>query len=79
MTGTLLSFVDYREEVVVLLQIINHKTRAYIINAAGLKGYLIWEPIKRILKEALVSGRIANYCSYHDNIKLEEVIDQVRK
>ena len=78
-TGTVLSYVDYREEVVVILQNLNHKTRAYIINAAGLKGYLVWEPIKRILKEALVSGRIVNYCLYHDNTKgaidLEKVID----
>ena len=61
-TGTVLSYVDHREEVVVILQNLSHKTRAYIINAAGLKGYLVWEPIKRILKEAKASGRIDNFC-----------------
>ena len=33
------SFMDYKDRVCHLLQRLNHKTRAYIVNAEGLKGF----------------------------------------
>ena len=37
----ILSFFGYREEVVPLLQILAHGTRAYIWNSDGLEGFLV--------------------------------------
>ena len=49
--GVLFTFVDYMEEVVPLLQIISHETRAYIWNANGLHGFLVKQPVMSILED----------------------------
>ena len=40
------AFTDYKDEVVFMMQKLNHATRAYIWNADGLPGYLEWDQNK---------------------------------
>ena len=52
----MLSFVGYRHEVIPIMQRISHGTRAFIISATGLRGFLIkFDPMK-ILREADLKG-----------------------
>ena len=51
-TATILAYVEYRNEILVLMQVLCHSTRAFIRNAGGLKGFLIAEPVEKVLKEA---------------------------
>ena len=60
MTATLLAYVDYKDEVVMILLKTSHKSRSYIKNAEDLKGFLIEGNIIRILKEARLRGKIVN-------------------
>ena len=39
-TAVILSFYGFDSEVCYLMQIMSHKTRAYIVNTDGLKGFL---------------------------------------
>ena len=39
--GVMLSFLGYKHNVIPLLQKISHGTRAFIINAEGLKGFIV--------------------------------------
>ena len=50
--GIILSFVDYRFQVVPLMQNLSHGTRAYIVNADGLPGFVFSFDISKHLKEA---------------------------
>ena len=52
----MLSYVGYRHEVLPLLQIMSHKTRAYAINAEGLRGFLIEMDVMKILREMDAKG-----------------------
>ena len=55
------------------MQVLCHSTRAFIQNAGGLKGFLIAEPVERVLKEAKDSGKIDNFLK-DKAIDLEKVI-----
>ena len=57
-TGIMLSYVGFCHEVLPLMQIISHSTRAYIINAEGLPGFLIKIDIMQILREADAKDRL---------------------
>ena len=48
--GIVLSYFCYSEGVISLLQKINHSTRAYIMNAKGLPGFLVKEPSLHLLQ-----------------------------
>ena len=48
----ILSFIDYKEEVILLLQTLSHKTRAFIYNAHGLQGFLVSLDVMGILRFA---------------------------
>ena len=50
--GVILGFFGYRHEVMPLLQTLSHRTRAYIVNAEGLPGFVIEMDIIKILQEA---------------------------
>ena len=50
--ATIFSFVDYRYKVIPLFQTISHKTRAYIFNAGGLKGFLLLPDPQKLLQRA---------------------------
>ena len=54
--GLVLGFVAYGDEVLHLMQTLSHSTRAYIINANGLKGFVTSFDIKKHLQAADESG-----------------------
>ena len=54
----ILGFVDYRHQVIPLMQGLSHGTRAYIVNADGLPGFVIPFDIIRYLKIADEAGQL---------------------
>ena len=56
--GIILSFAGYRHEVMPLLQKLSHGTRAYIVNADGLPGFLIENSLIEILQDADKCGKL---------------------
>ena len=54
--GIILGFYGYHHEVMFLLKNMSHATRAYIVNANGLPGFVIRFDIIRYLKEADEAG-----------------------
>ena len=48
----MLSFIGFRHEVLRLLQVLSQSTRAYIVNAEGLPGFLVEFNIMEILQKA---------------------------
>ena len=50
--GIVLGFAGYRDQVFPLLQTLSHATRAFIINAEGLPGFVIAFDTMEPLKEA---------------------------
>ena len=55
-TAIILSFTAFRHEIISILQKISHKSRAFIINANFLPGFLQKADIFQILNEAHSSG-----------------------
>ena len=58
--GIILGYLGFRHEVVRLMQTISNATRAYIINADGLRGFLIEMDILKALREADESKQLEN-------------------
>ena len=56
--GIILGFVDDRHEVMPLMQTISHGTRAYLVNANGLPGFVSAYDIIRHLKVADMAGQL---------------------
>ena len=54
--GLILGFFGFRHEVLSLMQTLSHSSRAYILNAKGLKGFVPQEPIIKILMDADEKG-----------------------
>ena len=48
--GIILGFVGYRHQVLPLMQSLTHATRAYIVNAGGLQGFLAAFDVMKLLK-----------------------------
>ena len=48
--ATVLSYFGGKDEVHGLMRVMSHKTRAYIKNAEGLKGFLVTSGITHLLK-----------------------------
>ena len=48
----IIGFMGYRHEVVPLMQTISHSTRAYLVNANGLRGFVDDLDIMKVLKKA---------------------------
>ena len=58
--GVMLSFLGYHHYVIHLLQMISHGTRAFIVNAEGLPGFIIKFDLKQVLIQADVSGELSS-------------------
>ena len=56
--GVVLGFVGWRHEVIPILQSLSHSTRAYIINANGLTGFLLSMNLIQFLQEADQDGKL---------------------
>ena len=50
--GHILSYFGFSLEVLSLMQNLSHATRAYIVNAEGLPGFLVGVDILKFLREA---------------------------
>ena len=48
--GIILGFTGYSHQVIPLMQVLSHGTRAFIINANGLPGFVLTFDIRRFLK-----------------------------
>ena len=62
--GVVLGFVGWRHEVIPILQTLSHSTRAYIINANGLTGFLLSMNLIRFLQEADQDGKLESAKKY---------------
>ena len=62
--GVVLGFVGWRHEVIPILQTLSHSTRAYIINANGLTGFLLSIDLMRFLQEADQDGKLESAKKY---------------
>ena len=67
-----MSFYGDSDEVYMLLRTASHKTRAFITNAKGLKGFLV-RGIISIIKEAISSGEIKEVIKYQ-NINPKKIL-----
>ena len=56
--GIILGFFGYQHQVMRLMQCLSHGTRAYIVNANGLTGFVIEFDIIRFLREADGAGQL---------------------
>ena len=56
--GIILGFVGYSYQVTPLMQVLSHGTRAFIVNAKGLKGFVLAFDIIKFLKEADEAGHL---------------------
>ena len=56
--GIILGFVAIRHQVIPLMQTLSHATRAYIVNADGLPGFVNDFDIIKYLKEADEAGQL---------------------
>ena len=56
--GIVLGFFGYQHQVMKLMQCLSHGTRAYIVNADGLPGFVLKFDIPRFLREADEAGQL---------------------
>lgn len=56
--GIILGFFGYRHEVMKLMQCLSHSTRAFIVNANGLPGFILKFEIIRALRQADKAGQL---------------------
>ena len=62
--GIILGFVGYSYEVIPLMQVLSHGTRAFIVNANGLPGFVLSpdfglvDDLIKLLKESDVAGQL---------------------
>ena len=56
--GIILGFVGYSYQVIPLMQVLSHGTRAFIANAKGLPGFVQAVDVVKFLKEADVAGHL---------------------
>ena len=62
--ATMLSYFGDKDEVHGLMRVMSHKTRAYIKNADGLKGFLITSSITQLLKQLVGSQELEKLSEY---------------
>ena len=58
--GIILGFVGYSYQVIPLMQVLSHGTRAFIVNAKGLPGFMLAFDVVKFLKEADAAGQLAH-------------------
>ena len=56
--GHILSFYGYSHEANIIMQVLSHSTRAYIINADGLPGFLVKADLMYFLHVADKQGKL---------------------
>ena len=56
--GHILSFLGYSHEVIPIMQTLSHATRAYIINADGLPGFIRSIEVIELLRNADEEGKL---------------------
>ena len=64
-TATILQYTGYQQQIILLLQKLSHKSRAYIFNANGLQGFLIKEDYLSVLKSAHADGLWERVTRWH--------------
>jgi len=62
------SYFGDNDDVSIIMQNLSHKTRAYFVNADGLKGFLQDGPVRQ-LSDAKVTGKL-KYLMRHQHIEL---------
>ena len=62
--GIILGFYGFRHQVMQLMQCLSHGTRAYIVNADGLPGFVLKFDIIPFLREADEAGQLENAKKY---------------
>ena len=60
----ILGFLGYRHQVIPSLESLSHSTRAYIINAHGLPGFLIEFDVMKYLDDADKAGQLEHIRRY---------------
>ena len=56
--GIILGFVGYSYQVIPLMQVLSHSTRAFIVNAKGLPGFVLAFNVIEFLKEVDGAGHL---------------------
>ena len=62
--GIILGFYGFRHQVLILMQCLSHGTRAFIVNADGLPGFVLEFDISRLLKRADEAGKLEHARKY---------------
>ena len=73
----LLSYYGDIEEVYELMRRLSHRARAYLVNAGGLKGFLVPYSLENILQKVLENGQLELVAS-HQDIQLNTVIKELK-
>ena len=60
------SYAGYKEDILDKLQVLSHRSRAYIYNANGLSGFLVEKRIIRTLELAKKDGSFEEWSRYLD-------------
>ena len=58
--GEVLGFLGYYHEIMVLMQTLSHSTRAFIVNAKGLSGFVYKFEVMRFLRISDKRGLLEN-------------------
>ena len=76
----ILSYYGSNDEVYELMRRASHKTRAYITNAGGLKGFLVPFSVSSVLRTLAknVNGELTKLQKYHQ-FSISSLINQVEK
>ena len=76
--ATIWACVDYKYEVIEILQKLSHSSRAYLWNANALPGFLVIKPdIIGILKRAHADGTIQEIETWH-KINIDHLIAELQ-
>ena len=62
--GLILGFYGFRHQVMKLMQCLSHGTRAYIVNADGLPGFVLEFNLIPFLRKADVAGQLEHARKY---------------
>ena len=65
--ATIWMFVDYKYQAIEILQKLSHRSRAYIWNSNGLRGFLITRTdVASILEQAQEDGSLEDINAWHN-------------
>ena len=72
----MLSYLGDKEEVYGLMRVTSHKTRAYIKNADGLKGFLVPSSIAHVLRP-LTDTKDLEMLAEYQHVDIANVVSQI--